>query len=237
MKSLKMALVALAMVALAVSAMAIQNQVIWVTDGGGGISLTPVTSTSGVVTYTGNDSYWTVVVSTGTAYPPATGQGTLGSPVMDLTVAATSSGISGAGSHPLSITFGADGYGPTSGTFASWMTGHLVSGTANSVLFNTYDTVSPIAPPGSTPPAGTLLTTSGAMSGPLYNSGTIVSSTVALAAPYGLEEYVDIQAAAGSPTTYSLDGSLLAQVPDGGATVMLLGVALAGLGLIERRLA
>ena len=215
--------------------MAIQNQVVWVSDSSGGISLTPATSTSGVVTYTGSDTFWSVVVSTGTAYPPAVGQGTLSAPVMDLSIIATSTGAAGSSGHTLSITFGADGFGPTSGGFMALMSGHLVSGTANPVVFSTDYATTPtsLAGPPASPPAGTQLTTSGSLAGPTYSS-LVDSGIVTLGSPYILEEVVTIGAAtAGS---YSLDGSLTT-VPDGGTTAMLLGAALSVLGLIRRKLA
>src|ERR1035438_6211897 len=202
MKNMKTVLATLAVVALATSAMAVQTQTIWVSDSGGGISLVPAVSTSGSVIYSGGDTFWTVVISTGVASPPAIGQGTLSAPVLDLNVQATSSGIGGSGSHPLSITFGADGYGPTVGTFSGIMSGHLVSGTGQAMTFNTYHDASPIV----TPP-GTLLTTESFPGGATY-TGTAVSGAVNLASPYALEEVVTLQAAVGG-ASYSLDGSLV----------------------------
>jgi hypothetical protein len=57
-----------------------------------------------------------------------------------------------------------------------------------------------------------------------------------LASPYALEEVFVIQGGLNS-ASYSLDGSLITQVPDGGTTAMLLGAALSVLGLIRRKLA
>jgi hypothetical protein len=230
MKSIKTLLATVAVVACAASAMAIQTQTIWVSDGGGGISVVPVTSTSGVVSYAGSDAFWSVVVSTGTSYPPAIGPGSITAPVMDLSVTATSVGGASSSLHPLSITFGADGFGPTAGVFLGLLSGHVVSGTANSLTFNTYHDTSPIA----TPP-GTLLTTSGALAGPTYSS-SVLSGPMNLASPYALEEVFVIQGGLNS-ASYSLDGSLITQVPDGGTTAMLLGAALSVLGLIRRKLA
>jgi hypothetical protein len=230
MRSIKTLLATMAVVALATSAMAVQTQTIWVSDSGGGISLVPAVSTSGSVLYSGSDSFWTVVISTGVASPPAVGQGTLSAPVLDLNVQATSAGGANASLHPLSITFGADGYGPTLGTFSAIMSGHLVSGSGHAMTFNTYWDTSPIA----TPP-GTLLTTESFPGGATY-TGTEVSGSQNLLAPYSLEEVVILQANANG-ASYSLDGSLVTNVPDGGTTAMLLGAALSVLGLIRRKLA
>lgn len=231
MKSIKSVLATLAVVACAASAMAVQTQTIWVSDSGGGISLTPATSTSGSVIYSGSDSLWTVVISTGVASPPAVGQGTLTAPVLDLNIQATSAGGSTASAHPLLITFGADGYGPTAGQFLATMSGHLVSGTGHALTYNTYSEANntPIANP-----SATLLTTMSFPGGATYNSMT-TSGAVSLASPYALEEVVTIQANS-SGASYSLDGSLVT-VPDGGTTAMLLGAALSVLGLIRRKLA
>jgi hypothetical protein len=224
-------LATLAVVAWAASAMAVQNQVIWVSDAGGGISIVPSESTSGVVSYTSADAFWTVVVSTGTASPPA-GQGTLASPVLGFSVTATSSGIINATLHPLSVTFGADGFGPTVGTATATLSGN-VSGTPYPVTFSTYSAASPLPPLASGPPAGTLLAT-GSLPGPIYNSGPIPIA-LNLAAPYALEEVLTIQAGPWI-SSYSLDGNL-STVPDGGTTAMLFGAALSILGLIRRKLA
>jgi hypothetical protein len=235
MNRIKTVLATLAVVACAVSAMAIQNQTIWVSDSGGGISLVPATSTSGAVVYSGGDAFWTVVISTGVASPPAVGQGTLTAPVLDLNVQATSAGGANASLHPLSITFGADGYGPTAGMFNGIMSGHVVSGSGQSMTFNTYYEANntPIANP-----SATLLTAQSFPDGATYN-GTATSGAVNLAALYALEEVVTLQANANG-ATYSLDGSLISTptgVPDGGTTAMLLGAALSVLGLIRRKLA
>ena len=233
MRSIKAVLGTLAVMALAGSAMAVQNQVIWVSDNGTALVGSPSASTSGAITFSGSDAFWTVVISTGTAYPPLSGQGSLSSPVTDLSITATEIGDSAA-THALTITFGADGYGPTAGAFAAILSGHVVSGTGQTVTYNSYYTGSPLNPASMTPPAGTLLTASGPVAPATYNS-TVSSAGVSLAAPYALEEVVTIGS---SPqgASYSLDASLRT-VPDGGTTAMLLGGALSVLGLIRRKLA
>jgi hypothetical protein len=216
MKSIKTVLATLAVMVWAGSAVATMTQTIWVNDNGGGLSTTPATSASGVVVYSSSDTFWTVVISTGTASPPASGQGTTFAPVMDLNVQAISSAINSVDSHPLTITFGADGYGPTVGQFLAIMSGHLVSGTAHAVTYNTYYDVSPIVSP-----PGTLLTASG----PLVSSfnGSWTSSVVSLASPYSLEEVITIQASPTEAASYSLDGSI-SLVPE--PTTMIAGALL-----------
>jgi hypothetical protein len=233
MKSIKTLLATLAVVACAASAMAVQTQTIWVSDGGGGISLVPSTSTSGSVVYSGSDAFWTVVISTGVASPPAVGQGTLSSPVLDLNVQATSVGGDPGNLHALIVTFGADGYGPTLGSFLGRMSGHAASGAGQTVTLNTYYKANniPVANPSTT-----LLTASGALSNPLSYDSLTGSGPVNLAALYALEEVITIQSAAAG-ASYSLDGSLTCSTPDGGTTAMLLGAALSVLGLIRRKLA
>jgi hypothetical protein len=226
MKTIKTILATLAVVALAGSALAIQTQTVQVSDNGGGISITPVTSTSGVVTYSGSDSYWSLVISTATSYPPQSGGGTLGAPVMDLSITATSTSADSS-ANPLTITFTSTGFGPTTGMFEDTMSGHTVFGTGATVTFSTdYSTANAT-------PATTALTSVGTMPGPSY-LGSWSSSVVSLAAPYSLSEVVTI---AGAPSdSYSLDGNLYT-VPDGGVTAILLGAALSALGLIRRKLA
>jgi len=234
MRSIKAVLGTLAVMALAGSAMAVQNQVIWVSDNGTALVGSPSASTSGAITFSGSDAFWTVVISTGTAYPPLVGPGTLSSPVMDLSITATEIGDSSA-THALTITFGADGFGPTAGAFAAILSGHVVSGAGGqTVTYNSYYTGSPLNPASVTPPAGTLLTASGPVAPSVYNS-TVSSAGVSLAAPYALEEVVTIGSSPDG-ASYSLDASLRT-VPDGGTTAMLLGGALSVLGLIRRKLA
>ncbi len=222
MKHLKLLIGVVAAMGLASSAYAVPT--ISVSDAGGGLSLVPVTSASGAVTYSSSDGFWSIVISTGLSSPPLLGQGTLASPVMDLSVTAISTGISGADAHPLTITFSSDGFGPSVGTFDASITGQLVAGTAHPVTFSTfYSTANAI-------PALTPLTTT-TLSGPSYN-GTAIGTAGSLGTPYSLSEVVTISAVAGSGAQYSLDAKLVS-VPDGGMTVALLGVSLvvlAGVG-------
>ena len=238
MKKLKMLAVALGMVAMVSSALAVPTLI--VTDNGVQVGST-TTSASGVVTFSGGDTFWTIVVSTGIAYPPATGQGTVGAPVMDLSVQATSLGTTVG--HNLAIYFGSDNnaslgganvlYGPTSGHINAMLTGQVASGTGAGVTYNTYFATSGALPTLGTPLiSGSTLTTTGSLPGPLYNSGNVSGPLVATS--YSLEQAVFITGSSAG-VSYSLDASLNT-TPDGGTTVMLLGAALSGLALLRRKL-
>lgn len=226
MKTTKRGLATLAaMLALTGSATAIPT--IWVNDNGGGLSTAPVSSASGSVIYSSSDAFWSIVVSTGIVSPPAAGQGTLASPVMDLQIQATSLNVANAGLHPLTVTLGADGFGPSSGAFLATLSGHAAAGTGQPVTIDTFYSA------GDAMPATTSLTSSGSL---LNYNGTWMSTGLSLDSPYSLAEVITIQASDRVGATYSLDGSLTA-VPDGGTTVLLLGAALSAIGLIRRKLA
>jgi hypothetical protein len=192
---------ALALVAWAASAMAAQNQAIWVSDNGGGISLTPATSTNGTVLYTGSDAFWSSVIVVGVAYPPNSGLATLGSPAINVSISALSVGGANANLHPLTVTFSADGFGPTYGTFAAMLNGHMISGLGQSLTFNTY--CNPANTLGTNAPA-ILLTSSGSL---LNYSGRWTNSAISLIAPYSLSEVFTINAST-SAAGYSLAADL-----------------------------
>jgi hypothetical protein len=222
-----------AVTAWAASAFAIPTLVI---QDGGGINAIN-TGISGVVTLNTSDGFWTVVITTGIASPPAPG-GTATAPTMDLSISATSA--NGSQNNPLNIFFASDGFGPTSAAWLAQMTGHLVAGSGANVGFGTYyNTGNAVSSLGTPLPSGsTLLTASGNVPGPNY-SDTQTGAPVTLASPYALIESVTIDGGL-LGGQYSLDASLLTTtttVPDGGTTAILLGAALSVLGLIRRKLA
>lgn len=231
MKNLfKYSMVATATMALAGSVYAIPTLV--VTDGSGISSIS--TSASGVVNIITSDSDWSVVVATGTSWPPALGQGTASEPVMDLSITATYIG-NGTGGNPLTISFGADGFGPSNGGVIADLTGHVVSGSGNTVNFTTLDASGSVLPStGHQAISGTTLTSAaipnigGNYSSMLFGGPVNLSS-------YSLDEVITLTGSAGG-SSYSIDASLTS-VPDGGMTLMLLGSALSGLALIKRKLA
>src|ERR1035441_952629 len=136
MKKLKMLAVALGMVAMVSSALAVPSVELVVYDGAGGSISVAVPSLTGTATYVGSDSFWSVVVSVGTSYPPAIGQGTATSPVMDLSITATS--IKDTTTAPLNVYFGASEFGPTTATINATISGHVVSGAGAPVTYKTY---------------------------------------------------------------------------------------------------
>jgi len=218
---------------LAGPAKAVQIQSPLGTDGITGDLYSPSKSSSGIAVSTVSDAWWTVKV-TATASPPASGQGTLTAPVLDLSVNAVSYGDAGA--HPMTIILAVGGFGPTSAAWQATLNGDTVSGVGQSVTFNSYyESSSSATSPGLNGlPQETLLTSSSSLAGPTY-AGTWFSAPTTLSSPYLLEEVITIQASA-APAAYNLDARLTTvTVPDGGATARLLGVALAGLALLRRK--
>jgi hypothetical protein len=192
---MKTVLALLAVVACAGSASA--SPTISVSDNGGGLSTVPVSSASGSVVYTGSDSFWSLVIATGLASPPYAGYGTLSAPYMHLSIQATSSPVPGANLHPLTISFGSDKiYGPPSVEFLAQLSGHVVSGTGQTVTFNTYAN-------------STLLTASGNLTASQY-IGSWTNGNVNVGNPYSLTEIMTIQASSVAGASYSLDGTLYA---------------------------
>jgi hypothetical protein len=228
-KNLKTILATFVVTAWAASALAVPTLLI---QDGGGINAIN-TSLNGVVTVSSSDGFWTVVVTTGVASPPALGMGTPMAPTMDLSITAISA--NGSQNNPLSIFFAADEFGPTSGAWIARMTGQLVAGTDPGVAFRTYYNTANVVSSLTTPlPAGsTLLTDSGNLPGPNY-ANTRLSDPVTLGSPYSLIESVTISGGSVGGQ-YSLDASLVT-VPDGGTTAMLLGAALSVLSVIRRKL-
>lgn len=219
MKNLKQLAIALGSMAITSTALAIPTLVI-----SDGTTTTSLTSASGIVNYsnTSLDGFWSVVISTGETKPAL---GTATAPVFDLNVQATS--LAGSTGHNLVVTFSDNNFGPLSGTELAQISGHLVSGTAGAVTYKTFSDAG-----NTTGATTTQLTTSGSLSGPTYNntasgpiSGTLFSITQQVTVSGG--------AAGGS---YSLDASL-STVPDGGATIALLGGALSSLAYFRRKLA
>jgi hypothetical protein len=232
MKNLfKYSMVAAAAIALAGSVQAIPTLV--VTDGSGISQIK--TDASGVVTISTSDAQWSVVVSTGISSPPALGQGTAQEPVMDLSITATYIGNGSAG-NPLTISFGADAFGPTVGNVIATLTGHVVSGTGNAVGFTTIASGTSALPTTGTPIiSGQTLTGPASIANVGGTYGYIATGGPLNFTSYSLDEVVTLTGNAGG-SSYSIDASLVT-APDGGMTLVLLGSALSGLALIKRKLA
>jgi hypothetical protein len=153
---------------------------------------------------------------------------------MDLSITATYIG-NGTGGNPLTISWGADGFGPTTGNVVATLTGHVVSGTGNPVGFKTIASGSSALPTLAAPaiPGTTLTSASVANAGGFYTYSA-AGGPLNLSS-YSLDEVVTLTGNAGG-SGYSIDASLVV-VPDGGMTLVLLGSALSGLALIKRKLA
>jgi hypothetical protein len=116
---------------------------------------------------------------------------------MRLSITATSLSAPGANLHPLTVSFSSDKiYGPSSGEFLAQLSGQVLSGTGQSVTFNTYANT-------------TLLTTSGNVPGPAY-VGSWTSDDVNMGSPYSLTEVITIQASSVAGGSCSLDSVLYA---------------------------
>ena len=177
-------------------------------------------SASGNVTYSGADGVWNLFVTTGFTKPAS---GSASSPTMDLAISGTSTG---AGS--LYIGFADTGFGAAAGLIMATISGHVVSGAAETYAFTTFaDTLN--AQPTTTLPTGVVLTTlSGSL--PVNASATALLPGVV---PNTLGEIVELSATGATQT--SVDASF-SPVPDGGMTAMLLGAALSSLALIKRKM-
>jgi hypothetical protein len=165
-----------------------------------------VNATGGVASYNGAVGEWTVNVSTGIA------NGTTTFPVIDLnSVDQFSSGLG----NILTITFTDDNLGPLASTYLDAV-GGTENGTADvfGVMVNGVLLSSSIQSFSGTPFSGTA---SGAISGSFPTTLTIGAQ---------------LTASAGGQTSF--DDHLT--VPDGGATVMMLGAALSAIGLLRKKM-
>jgi hypothetical protein len=229
MKKLKVLAVALGAVAVTSSAFAIPTLTIWDAH----VTVTQTTAT-GLLNYqnlTFDSGLWTVV-ATLSETKPAIGSAT--SPIMDLSVAATSLG-GAAPANNLHISWSDNSFGPLNGSLAAHLTGNIVQGPASTVQFQTYYSAANGLSAGGTL-AGVVYTDSGLVAANglgSYLSGPLTGASIGSSA-FGLTEVINITSSPGG--SYSLDASLQG-VPDGGTTVLLLGAALSGLAFLRRKLA
>lgn len=177
-----------------------------ITDNGAGDSQP---ATLGAITWVGSVGVFTLNVNTGLTKPQL---GTATAPHMDLNFI-TQSVVAG----QLTITFSDDGYTYSGGLQDA--VGGTTSGMGNTVVDRVFRD-------------GTLVTQQGPF-GPTAFSATTVG-TVTLAPSNTLSLVVIINhGTAGGNTSGNKDVN---RVPDGGTTVMLLGAALSGLGLMRKKL-
>ena len=224
MKKLKMLAVALGTVVVTSSALAVPTLTIWDAN-----STTTVAAVGGIATYA-NSAFdagqWSIVISTGETKPAL---GSAIAPAMDLNVQATSLG----GGRDLNVSWSDNAFGPVNNIkIGAQLSGHVVTGTGSTVLYNTYYDAAngPVSTGGTI--AGLQYTTSGLLAPPTYASvqaGATINNSA-----FGLTELLTITSVPGG--SYSLDASLNG-IPDGGTTVMLLGAALSGLAILRRKMA
>jgi hypothetical protein len=169
-------------------------------------------ATTGLATYTGGIGGWTINVDTGLTYPTL---GSTASPVMDLGVVASGTGLlyvafsdtgfTGAGS--VAANFNGNTFGPS--------VAFLAFGGGSNALMDTSAAELLLAIPSSDLLAGTPGFNASAGAGVIGNGTT----------PYSLTEFLVVNGTG----TVSLDAGL--SVPDSGTTLMLLGAGLSVLGL------
>lgn len=178
-----------------------------ITDNGAGDS----SAVAGRLVWNGSIGNWTLNTDVGTTYPVL---GSLTNPQLDLSFNAFSTT-----GGTLTLTFSADGFGPTGGTAvasiggtASGTVSYATYGGTNNTNFSTSH----------------LLTSQGPFTGAF--SGTVAGGTVNNAGPYALSQQLVITHTQSGITT----GDALLTVPDSGTTALLLGLALLGLGFVAR---
>ena len=227
MKKLKMLAVALGTVVVTSSALAVPTLTIW-----DATLTTTVAASGGIATYANAsfDGQWSVVISTGETKPAL---GSAIAPAMDLNVQATSLGAA-APANNLNVSWSDNAFGPFNSKLGAQLSGHVVTGTGSTVLYNTYYDAAngPVSTGGTIAGGPTPYTTSGLLAPSTYSSfqgGATINNSA-----FGLTELLTITSVPGG--SYSLDASL-SGIPDGGTTVMLLGAALSGLAILRRKMA
>jgi hypothetical protein len=225
MKKLKMLAVALGTVVVTSSALAVPTLTIW-----DAALTTTVAAVGGIANYVNSafdSGQWSIVISTAETKPAI---GSALAPVMDLSVQATSLG----GGRNLNVSWSDNAFGPFNSKLGAQLSGHVVTGTGSTVLYNTYYDAAngPVSTGGTIAGGPTPYTTSGLLAPSTYSSfqgGATINNSA-----FGLTELLTITSVPGG--SYSLDASL-SGVPDGGTTVMLLGAALSGLAILRRKMA
>lgn len=147
----------------------------------------------------------------------ATITGTGANPILDLST------LNVAGTGTLYVEMSATGFGPTTAPYFAHLGGNI--GGSDSVTWNSYVSS---------------LNTLYATSTQLFNATGLVgavnssqSGTINQSGIYSMtEEYIITS----TGNSVSLDGNISTQVPDGGATAMLLGSALSALALFRKKL-
>jgi hypothetical protein len=204
-----MAGVAAALIGLSATVQAVPTATLTLSDNNGDTT-GPIAAVGGDASFVGSLGGWTFNVAAGTSTGPGT------QPIIDLSDNSTWGG--GSVGNVITITWTVSNLGPLTGAYLESIGGTL-NGTSDSfsVLLNG------VLLPGSTL-AWSSTPFSGTATGPL--SGSLPSSITLQAV---------LTAPKGTGAQTSFDDNLT--VPDGGATVMLLGAALSAVGLLRRKLA
>ena len=179
-------------------------------------------SSSGSLTYSNNVGSWDIVVATGLTMPAL---GTATSPTMDLDITGKTTSSTGGS---VWIAFAANGFSDPSGLIQAILSGHVVSGAAETVTFSVFDDTLNTQPT-TTIPTGFTIATLGPLSTPILTTAT---AALLAGVPATLGVLMEISTTGSSST--SMDGSF-APVPDGGVTALLLGAALFTLALLKRK--
>lgn len=180
-----------------------------------------INATPGAVTFSGTIGNWIVNVTTGVTFPVL---GTITRPTLDL----NSVNVTSASGGSLIIEFSDIGFGPTVGNAQASIGGT----TSGSVTWSTYggpgNSLFQGSPNG---PVGGVVLTAPQVFGPVAFSSSVPGGSLgALGSPYSLTERVVITHAGAGGSSFNAELT----VPDGGATLLLLGSSIMALGLFRR---
>lgn len=219
-KTIKTLIAGTAMVGIAGIASA--TPTIYLSTTGAAGSYTAVASRpTGNVQYNTPFGIWDIVIASGLTYNAL---GTASVPTMELDIQATTANATGG---TLYVGFAANGFTDPLGGIDATLSGHVVSGAAETITQTVFADPSNTQP-GTTLPTGSVITTlSGSLPINVSTSGLLPGTSPAV-----LGEVVEINST--GATSDSIDSSFTA-APDGGATAMMLGAALSGLALLKRK--
>jgi len=180
---------------------------------------------------------WSISVTAETF--PALGEGTLSSPSMDISSIDASTSAGGT----LQIIFAGNDYNPASGGVAMSLNGASsgnVSGTY-SAYYNTANKVTLPVSSTETGLGGTLIDTATWSGSPI---NVLAYGTIGAVGPYSLTQDIKITSSGASRVSFdaNLSGAAVPQtpvddsnVPDGGMTLTMLGIAMLGLAAIRSK--
>lgn len=177
--------------------------------------------TSGDLNFAGSLDGWHINASTTLSLPAL---GSPGVPAMGLDVTGTTS----TGGYLWLAYFDAGAFAGVAGRLQATITGQVLSGAPETFSFETLANTSTVQPTTTFSTGSPVTALSGSLPNYLTASG-VLPATI----PNSLGIILEISANGGSMTSVQAS---CRSVPDGGATVLLLGGALSGLVLFKRRL-